>query len=140
MIGIKENEVMELLKPMYGQVDAPRGWFLEASSRIMACGFRPHPLDPCVFLSYSPTGELDGFVTLHVDDLLGAGDVTRKEDGTYFSRVAALKESFKFKVWQQKDKFEHLGTNYEYDDSGALDLTLRDYSKKLKPATVNANL
>ena len=83
---------MFLLKPCYGQIDAPRGWFLEAVDRLLRAGLRQHPLDPCCFLVHetnSPNYNADdpiheqvrslgdeklvGMIIMHVDDMLGSG-------------------------------------------------------------------
>ena len=39
ILQIEEFPYMKLLKPMYGQVDAPREWFMEASRRLIHCDF-----------------------------------------------------------------------------------------------------
>ena len=38
MLGIPDTPFMRLVKPMYGQVDAPREWFLAAKDRMLRCG------------------------------------------------------------------------------------------------------
>ena len=43
---------MKLVKPVYGAVDAPREWFLEATRRLKSCDFIVHPLDPCFFMAF----------------------------------------------------------------------------------------
>ena len=79
---------MLLLKPCYGQIDAPRGWYLEAVDRLQKLGLRQHALDPCAFLIYEVddenyqkdtsklnntshlgSQELVGMIIMHVDDL-----------------------------------------------------------------------
>ena len=52
ILGADENTRMLLKKPCYGQLDAPRRWFLEACRRLRALGFRQHLLDPCMFLLF----------------------------------------------------------------------------------------
>ena len=52
LLGGDENTRMLLLKPYYGQIDAPRGWFLEAVDRLKRGGLKQHALDPCAFLVY----------------------------------------------------------------------------------------
>ena len=55
ILGYPADTKMKLLKSMYGLADAPRLWWREATDRLFACGFRAHPLDPCLFLSYAET-------------------------------------------------------------------------------------
>ena len=41
LLGADEETRMLLLKPCYGQLDAPRGWYLEAVSRLLGIGLKP---------------------------------------------------------------------------------------------------
>ena len=40
ILGCEPDVRMFLHKPIYGQLDAPRRWFLEASRRLLGLGFR----------------------------------------------------------------------------------------------------
>ena len=100
LMGLKEGECMKLLKPMYGQTDAPRAWYLEARDRMLTLGFIVHPLDPCLFMSFQDNVSdtvLDGVISVHVDDLLGCGNLS----STYADRIAALKAKFQFRTWEE---------------------------------------
>jgi hypothetical protein len=70
---------MFLYKPVYGQLDAPKRWFLEATRRLRNLGWLAHPMDPCLWRLYEPPVDgagprLVGLLCLHVDDMLGGGD------------------------------------------------------------------
>ena len=52
LLGIPDDTRMLLVKPIYGQLDAPRRWYLEAIHRFRSLGLRQHILDPCTFLIY----------------------------------------------------------------------------------------
>eukprot|EP00959_Pyramimonas_sp_CCMP1952_P219363 4586304-Pyramimonas_sp.AAC.1 len=43
-----EPDAAKLIKPMYGQVGAPRRWWQRALDDRRACGLKQHPLGPCV--------------------------------------------------------------------------------------------
>ena len=45
LLGAEEDTRMLLVKPVYGQLDAPRRWYLEAVRRLRALGLRQHLLD-----------------------------------------------------------------------------------------------
>ena len=83
MLGLEGSEtLMRLRKPMYGLVDAPRAWFREARDRLLALGFKPHPLDQCLFLLHDTSSRdssgrphLVCMLGLYVDDLLCIGNV-----------------------------------------------------------------
>ena len=73
LLGKEQFPFMKLTKPVYGAVDAPREWFMEATRRLKSCNFVVHPLDPCFFMAFGKQKNLIGLVHLHVDDLLIAG-------------------------------------------------------------------
>ncbi len=52
LLGASDDCRMLLVKPVYGQLDAPRRWYLEAVRRLKSLGLRQHLLDPCAFLIY----------------------------------------------------------------------------------------
>ena len=51
LMGIDPDTLMELIKPMCGQVDAPRRWWLRAVDDVKASGLKQQTLDPCAFMS-----------------------------------------------------------------------------------------
>ena len=151
LLGADENTRMFLNKPCYGQIDAPRRWYLEAVRRLKSLGFRQHLLDPCCFLIYeddfdegkaNPTVEntlgpqrLCGMVCIHVDDLLGAGNV----DSVVYQRVVQeLKKTFNFREWkesneQETSKLEYCGATLEQYQPHCWKLHHQEYFKKVKP-------
>ena len=126
LLGADEDTRMLLLKPCYGQIDAPRGWYLEAVDRLRRGGLRQHALDPCAFLIYETDDDhfnehdpihqqvnslgserLVGMVIMHVDDLLGAGCPNSPR---YAAVVEQLKENFSFREWKEDlDVMEYCG-------------------------------
>ena len=40
LIGVPADTLMRLLKPIYGQADAPRRWFQVARRRLIAAGYQ----------------------------------------------------------------------------------------------------
>ena len=122
LLGADEDTRMLLLKPCYGQIDAPRGWYLEAVDRLLRAGLRQHPLDPCCFLVYeadspsfdvndsvhqevSSLGEekLVGMIIMHVDDMLGSGC---SKSPRYQEVISHLKENFSFREWKNRPMSE----------------------------------
>ena len=83
ILGGDENTRMFLHKPVYGQLDAPKRWFLEATRRLRNGGWTAHPMDPCFWRLYEPAEDgaepvLCGLLVLHVDDMLGCGNPTQR--------------------------------------------------------------
>lgn len=144
-----------MVKPVYGQLDAPRRWYLEAVRRLRGLGLRQHILDPCTFLVYEadhggPTGDssepdvtflgserLCGMICLHVDDMLGAGDPT---SDTYNKLLNELRKTFSFREWKDGSQLEYCGARIDRFEDGALKLHHEEYLKKVKPLTISKHL
>eukprot|EP00959_Pyramimonas_sp_CCMP1952_P248308 5190295-Pyramimonas_sp.AAC.1 len=101
-MGIEPDKLMELIKPMHGQVDAPRRWWQRAVDDLKASGLKQHPLGPCLFVSYEKDDNCDGCILFYVDDVLGGGG--RKPSSNYSNIVEAVKSKFKFRKWIEEDK------------------------------------
>ena len=93
LIGLQDDEELEMLKTGFGDVRAPRLWNSRATRELTDLQFRQHQLDKCIFMSFRDidnktkldldsqnlsTAEflllLDGVTGLHVDDFLGGGE------------------------------------------------------------------
>ena len=149
ILGAAPDTRMFLKKPCYGQLDAPRRWFLEAVRRLKSLGFRQHILDPCLFLLYENDfkevnsdgagtfGEhhLCGMICLHVDDMLGCGNLSSP---VYNKVEKKLKETFSFREWQTSSKLEYCGATLEKEeDTGTWKLHHGEYLRKVKPITMD---
>ena len=155
LLGAAEDTRMLLVKPVYGQLDAPRRWYLEAVRRLRGLGLRQHILDPCTFLVYEavhggPTGDpsepdvtflgsdrLCGMICLHVDDMLGAGDPT---SDTYNKLLTELRKTFSFREWKDGSQLEYCGARIDRFEDGTLKLHHEEYLKKVKPLTISKHL
>ena len=128
LLGGDESTRMLLLKPCYGQIDAPRGWYLEAVDRLLRLGLKQHPLDPCCFLMFEKEGMVDelspsqmsvgclgsyglcGMIVLHVDDMLGAGF---KESVHYQKVIGQLQNAFNLREWKDGKQLEYCGATID---------------------------
>ena len=149
ILGASPDTRMFLKKPCYGQLDAPRRWFLEAVRRLKSLGFRQHILDPCLFLLYENdfkdvtsegTGtfgdhHLCGMICLHVDDMLGCGNLSSP---VYSNVEKKLKETFSFRERQTSSKLEYCGATLEKEENtGTWKLHHEEYLRKVKPITLD---
>ena len=131
LIGVAPGTLMKLIKPIYGQADAPRQWFMVARRRLE---FRAHPLDQCLYTYYDTNKALISMVGLHVDDLLGCG-----KDGApeYEHLKNQLKEAFNFKHWTEESAekpLEFCGCHLSRDATESK-LHQAEYLKNVKPMT-----
>ena len=138
ILGATANTRMFLQKLVYGQLDAPRRWFLEAVRRLKSLGWQQHALDPCCFClinfkkESSPT--LVGMLCLHVDDMLAAGDPNSK---IYVDAETALKKAFDFRTFETDEKtLEYCGVKLERHDH-CWKVNQHDYIQKVKPVTIH---
>ena len=149
LLGAPPETRMKLQKPCYGQLDAPRRWYLEAVRRLQSLGLRQHALDPCAFLIYeqdfkdkfgsseTPSNSLGehglvGMIILHVDDMLGCGDATSM---VYQGVIQELRKTFSFREWQDGDSLEYCGASI-HKDAGGIRVGHQAYLKKIKPMTL----
>ena len=137
MVGLKEHEVMQMTKPAFGDVRAPRQWNETADAALTSeVGLLKHELDGCIYVSVRlPTAEdhkfkvfemdgcdyvVDGLFGLHVDDIMACGEwVTRAEDAKapegdkpccFAERLHVLLHRFKFGSIEYHDQQTFCGT------------------------------
>ena len=133
LIGVPPGTLMKLLKPIYGQADAPRQWFVVARRRLISIGYKPHALDQCLYLLHHGQ-DLISMIGLHVDDLLGGGDENHER---YQEAKQRLKAEFTFKHWREQGENETLefcGCHLTPIETGWL-LHQKGYLMKVKPIT-----
>ena len=104
-----------LLKPVYGLVDAPRGWYLALDEKLTESGCDKCNLDPAMYFQFSKgagnENVLSGIALTHVDDILHGGDDS-------FGRIMSeLKNLFKFGV-DEIEEFRYVGMHMRRTDSG----------------------
>ena len=140
ILGGNASTRMFLRKPVYGQLDAPRRWYLEAVRRLKSLNWRQHELDPCIFMHYKTEPDdsgkliLNGILCLHVDDMLGAGD---RDCHEYVEAEKELKEAFEFRTWQtDSEPMEYCGASLKRQDYAWI-VEHEQYVKKVKPVTVH---
>ena len=144
-----ESKLMQLKKPMYGLCDAPRAWYMEAVERILSLdNVYRHSLDACLFMVFDPNkksqlsqsdeqpngspGLLVAAFGIHVDDLLGCGDIN---NDIYQKVKKQLHELFSFRMWEESGTLQYCGCDIISNDGGVL-LKQADYINKQKPITL----
>ncbi|CAK0877270.1 unnamed protein product, partial [Prorocentrum cordatum] len=128
-MGIEPDALMKLIRPMRGQVGAPRRWWQRAVGDLEASGLKQRPLDPCLLVSYDTGGGSDGFILLHVGDVL----------------EEAVKSKFKFWKWIEKGKMEpcgsdpHQTTHWNNKQANSTDLNIKVQTRAcdLKPIAID---
>ena len=60
--GHGQDTLSELIKPVYGLVDAPRLWWNLLTKALREIGMVQSQLDSCLFFSREANGRLDGVI------------------------------------------------------------------------------
>eukprot|EP00959_Pyramimonas_sp_CCMP1952_P061176 1278530-Pyramimonas_sp.AAC.1 len=69
MMDLKDDEILQTMKPAFGDVRAPRQWNQTITEAMIDIGFLQHQLDRCCFLSYrNATDGDDPFLVWGADD------------------------------------------------------------------------
>ena len=137
LIGVPPGTLMRLIKPLYGQADAPRQRFAVARRRLLQLGFQAHPLDQCLYMFFDENKVLTAMVGIHVDDLFRCGLATST---TYSKLIEQLKTSFNFKHWTAEGErpLEFCGCQLTRTATESV-MTQTDYLKTIKPMTCADN-
>ena len=96
ILGMKATDVLRIKKVIYGLLHAPRVWMDKLASVLASQGWQRSRLEQCVWRLYNETGELEGLIGCHVDDLLCVGKSTH-----FHEKVKLLRNSFPFGSWQK---------------------------------------
>ena len=154
LLGAPSDTRMLLLKPCYGQIDAPRSWYMAAVDKLLDMGLKQHAQDPCCFLAYeadlNPSFVMDqeqphllgpcglcGLIIMHVDDMLGCGS---DDSQAYRSMISKLKTTFNFREWktgQDSDGLSYCVCDIKLTDTNGYKIEQDSYMKKIKPITVD---
>ena len=131
--GVEVGSLMKIEKAVYGLVDAPRAWHTKLRKTLLELGLRQSVLDPCLYYYWGSTAEgkreLQGVLTVHVDDLLMAGSYG------FQTLLGKLRQRFPFKHWKEREG-EFLGRYIKQCDNGEILIGQEEYASKLKPIEI----
>ena len=119
----KPNTLWKLQKVVYGLNDASRSWYLKVKEVLDNLGMKPSNLDKSVFIP--KTDGLDGYIVIHVDDLLffGSVDFMKKIMDPFKSMFKISKE--------EKDAFKYVGIKLSQEDT-KIKMDQNQYMEKLR--------
>ena len=105
----------KLLKPVYGLVDAPRGWYLALNEKLVEAGCNKCNLDPAMYFQFSQNRKddkvLSGIALTHVDDILHGGNQS------FRNVMSSVKKFFRFGI-DESEEFRYVGMHMKKTDSG----------------------
>ena len=125
----EDGNLWLLEKAAYGLLDGSRLFYLEMKKVLETLGLKALSGDSA-FLTFHIKGKLVGFVCLHVDDLLMAGNLQFEK-----TVVTKLMETFKFSKLEQS-KFDYLGCQIEKLSSGYISLNQDKHIQNIKEVLI----
>ena len=145
ILGVMTNEkgkhtYMKLKKSAYGLADAPLLWYEEAKKRLLAGGWKIHPLDQCCFLLSEWSKEkhrevLIGMLIIHVDDILMTGD---EKSEKYKNARKHMKQNFNFGKWEElseQNSLKYCGGQIMKNQHG-IEISYAEYMSKVCPISL----
>ena len=129
-LGLQPQEVRRLLKGAYGLVNAPLLWFRELTKTVSDLGFIAAPFDPCCFILSNEQGQARGFIGIHVDDGLFAGDEF------FHKQINKLESQFPFRSRKKKD-FVFTGLQIHQKEDFSITVDQTQYVKDINPIQID---
>ena len=103
----EEGKIWKLKRCLYGLSDAPREWYNRLSMELKKLGGTISLYDKSMFIWHNKTGELEGLISIHVDDFEYCG--TSQWHNNVIDRLCIM-----FKISsQQTGSFKYVGLNIE---------------------------
>lgn len=122
---MSKDDVIELIKPVYGLADAPRLWWKSLTQTLTNLGMTQSRLDGCVFYKRNDDKTLAGVVAFHVDDLIIGGN-----QWFYDGVFKKLTETYPFKQIKF-DEGEFLGKQIKQLSDGTLVIQQKEYAESI---------
>ena len=118
--------VVQLMKALYGIVEAPKLWYDTLSAYLISEGFKRSELDCCYFVK-DLQSDMKMDVSVHVDD----GKATSDDEEELDQLMRNLKSKFHILKVNKGPSFDHLGMHYVYDGKGHVDITMIPFTQNL---------
>ena len=101
---MKDGQLLEVLKSVYGLPDATRAWWEEGTSFLRECGYQHSRLDAAFLIWYHPDGSVGLITVLHVDDIMIASDGSNETERT----VIRIHNKYPFGEWNVVEDIESI--------------------------------
>ncbi|CAK0829538.1 unnamed protein product [Prorocentrum cordatum] len=125
--GMKDDDVLQFLKPMYGFVHAPRKWWLHFQDTLRTLKLEIVQCEPCVWV-IRVGNKMVGMVILHVDDMMIAGD---HNNSTFLKKRQEIQQAFEWTPWESR-AFVQCGISVRQNEDYTCSLAQDSYSLNVK--------
>ena len=116
-------------KGVFGLADAPRQWYLRLNRSLVGRGWKRSMMDAACWMLWSDTGELEGVICSHVDDLLLGGNPRAQRE------LKALGDELGFGSIEE-GAFQYCGKYIKQDEKGIITITMKEYHENLKTVSI----
>ena len=116
--------------PIYGSIDAGRGFYLRMDSEVKTAGMKASKVMPALYYHQDENGELDAMLCTHVDDLLFA----HKPSG-----AKVIQEILgKFSVGKTEEgSFRYRGRRFTQHDDFTVEIDAEENTRGIKPILID---
>ena len=116
--------------PIYGSIDAGRGFYLRMDSEVKTAGMKASKVMPALYYHQDENGELDAMLCTHVDDLLFA----HKPSG-----AKVIQEILgKFSVGKTEEgSFRYCGRRFTQHDDFTIEIDAEENTRGIKPILID---
>jgi hypothetical protein len=116
---------VQLLKPLYGLIEAAQLWYMNITTTLKDIGFVQNSYDKCVWNRMYEGDQQT--VCIHVDDL----KITCKNDEANQDVVRELRRVYKDVTVNEGDVHSYIGITFDYSVPGKVKLTQEGYISDL---------
>ena len=116
---------VELLKPLYGLIEAAQLWYTNITTTLSDAGFVQNSYDKCVWNRMF--GDDQQTIVIHVDDL----KITCKNEEANKDIVRVLREKYKDVTVNEGMVHSYIGITFDYSTAGKVLLTQEGYTGDL---------
>ncbi|CAK0882044.1 unnamed protein product, partial [Prorocentrum cordatum] len=129
--GMKDDDVLQFLKPMYGFVHAPRKWWLHFKDTLRTLKLKIVQCEPCVWV-IRDGNTMVGMVILHVDDMMIAGD---HNNSAFLKKRQEIQQAFEWTPWERR-AFVQCGISIRQNEDYTCSLAQDSYSLNVEPIKI----
>ena len=116
--------------PIYGSIDAGRGFYLRMDSEVKGAGMKASKVMPALYYHHDENGELDAMLCTHVDDLLFA----HKPSGAKV--IQEILE--KFSVGKTEEgSFRYCGRRFTQHSDFTVEIDAEENTRGIKPISID---
>ncbi|CAK0844297.1 unnamed protein product [Prorocentrum cordatum] len=129
--GMKDDDVLQFLKPMYGFVHAPRKWWLHFKDTLRTLKLEIVQCEPCVWV-IRDGNKMVGMVILHVDDMMIAGD---HNNSAFLKKRQEIQQAFEWTPWESR-AFVKCAISIRQNEDYTCSLAQDSYSLNVEPIKI----